>query len=306
MFSSFAEMEAYVLGHVEETGARKRVALAAAADEHALGALVDAHRKGIVDGTLIGDEQQICSLLLQMGEDVAEYEIVACESVLDASKMAVALVREGKADIEMKGDLPSADFLLPIMDPFDGLVDFGDTLSECTVFEYTHQHRLMFATDCALMVAPSLEQKAELAQNAVELARALGFTKVRVAAISALERVNPEIPSTQHAVELAARDWGEDVAFAGPYALDNALDEAAATAKGLSGEVAGHADVLLMPDLCSGNIFHKCVHYLGRMASAGVVCGTKRPVVFTSRSDSAASKYNSIVCAVLQAMACEA
>lgn len=299
MFNSFAEIEEHVLS----TGVRKRIALAGAHDEAALSAVVDARRRGVVEGTLVGNGERIQELLASMGESADDYVIVDVPSDSEASATALALVRDGEADIEMKGDLPSADFLLPIMNPFDGLVDFGDLLSETTAFEYAHQGRMMFATDCAITIAPTRDQKAQLVENAVGLARAFGFGEVNVAAIGALERVNPQIPNTQDSDALAHMNWSEGVRVAGPFALDNALDIEAAAHKGIDDPVAGKADVLLMPDLTVGNVFHKCIHYLGHMQSAAVICGTKKPVVFTSRSDSAQTKYNSILSAILQAEA---
>lgn len=301
MFRSFDEVEAFVLSE----GVKKRIALAGAHDEAALSAVVDAKRRGVIEATLVGDGSQVSALLAQMGEDEADYRIVETTSDSEASTTAVFLVRDGEADIEMKGNLPSADFLLPIMNPFDGLVDFGSTLSETTVFYYADQNRLMFATDCALTVAPSLKEKVALTENAVELAHAFGFDEVKVAAISALERVNPQIPNTQEADKLSKMEWPEGVTVAGPFALDNALDAVTAQHKGIDNPVAGCADVLLMPDLTCGNVFHKCVHYFGHLQSAAVVCGTTKPVVFTSRSDSSETKYLSILSAILQSIASE-
>lgn len=298
MFKSFEEVERFVLGN----GEKKRIALCGAHDVATLSAVAAARRKGVVEATLVGDEASILESLASLGEDASDYEVAHARSGGEASTKAMELVRDGEADIEIKGGLPSADFLLPIMNPFDGLVEFGDVLSETTVLRYEDQDRFMFATDCALNIAPSLDDKAKLIENAVELARAFGFEEVNVAALSALERINPQIPSTQDADALSAMDWPEGVRVAGPFALDNALDGKAAERKGIRGPVAGCADVLLMPDLCTGNVFHKCAHYFGHMSSAAVVCGTKKPVVFTSRSDSSETKYNSILSAILQSM----
>lgn len=298
MFKSFEEVERHVL----ESGAKTRIALCGAHDKATLSAVIAAKRKGVVEATLVGDERLIVEALRSLGVDEADYEIAHAASDGMASAKAMELVRDGQADIEMKGGLPSADFLLPIMNPFDGLVELGDVLSETTVFRYEGQDRFMFATDCALSIAPDLGDKAKLIENAVELAKAFGFEGVNVAALSALERVNPQIPSTQDADELSKMEWPEGVCVAGPFALDNALDGEAARHKGIDDPVAGCADILLMPDLCTGNIFHKCIHYFGHMDSAAVVCGTKKPIVFTSRSDSPETKYNSILSAILQSM----
>lgn len=299
MFRSFGEIEEHVLS----SGVKKRVALAGANDAAALSAVVDACRRGVIEGVLVGEGNTVRSLLRGMGEDPDDYSIVEASCDSEASVTAMELVRDGEADIEMKGSLPSADFLLPIMNPLEGLVDFGRLLSETTVFEYPGRERMMFATDCAITIAPNLDQKVKLVENAVELASAFGFGEVNVAAIGALEKVNPQIPNTVDSDELSHMTWPDHVRVAGPFALDNALDSEAAAKKGIDSPVAGRADVLLMPDLTAGNILHKCVHYFGNMASAAVVCGTKRPVVFTSRSDSARTKFNSILSAVLQSEA---
>ena len=301
MFRNFVEVEQYIL----KQGIKKKIVLCGAHDENALEAVVFAKNKGVVEGILIGDEDKIKSILKLMGEKPEDYTIINEPNERDSSEMAVSFVREGRADIEMKGLMPSAEYLLPIMNPFDGLMSGDRIMSEATAFYYPDQNRMMFATDCALNMYPSLEEKVKLVHNAIELAKAFGFEKINVAAISALEKVNPQIPNTKDADELAKMDWGEDIEFAGPFALDNALDEVAARHKGIESNVAGHADVLLMPDLCTGNVFHKCIHYFGHLESAGVMCGTTKPIVFTSRSDSAETKYNSILSAILQSLAIE-
>lgn len=295
MFNNFEEAERFILSQPD----KKRIALCCAHDRAALSAVVDARRKGVAEATLVGDEDAIRSLLRDLGESEKDYAIVEAGSDLEASMTAMELVRDGGADIEMKGHIPSADFLLPIMNPFGGLVEEGSLMSETTAFCY--DGRVMFATDCAMTIAPSLEQKESLIRNAVDLARAFGFDEVRVAAISALEKVNPQIPSTEDADALSHMDFGDAVHVTGPFALDNAIDGNCAREKGIDSPVAGKADVLLMPDLCAGNVFHKCLHYLGHVPSAAVVCGTTKPVVFTSRSDTAQTKYYSILAALLQA-----
>lgn len=302
MLQNFKKVEEFIL----KKELKKRIVLCGAHDEGTLEAIVHAKRKGVVNGILIGDETQICSLLKKMGEDSKDYEIIDAPGERDSSEMAVSFVREGRADIEMKGLMPSTEFLLPIMNPFNGLMAEDTIMSETTVYYYPDQDRMMFATDCALNITPKLEEKVKLIKNAVSLAKAFGFKeKIKVAALSALEKVNPQIPSSGEAAELAKMDWDEDIIIAGPFALDNALDEVTARHKGIESEVAGCADILLMPDLCAGNVFHKCIHYFGHMESAAVVCGTTKPIVFTSRSDSAETKYNSILAAILQSIAIE-
>lgn len=298
MYKNFDEVEKYIIGN----GIKKRIVLCGAHDDAALDAVVNAKRKGVATGVLIGDQEKICALLDKMGEPATDYEIVHETREKRSAQMAVQFVRDGKADIPMKGLLQSTSYLLPIMDPVNGLLPEGGILSETTAFYYPGRDCMMFATDCAINVAPTLEEKVKLIWNAVKLAKAFGFGKVKVAAISFLEKVDTEVQSTVDADALAHMDWGEDVIVAGPFALDNALDAEAAKHKGIVSEVAGNADILLMPEMCAGNVLHKAIHFLGHLPSAGVMCGTVSPVVFTSRTDSPDTKYYSILSAILQSL----
>jgi len=297
MFKDFYEIEQYIL----ERKIVKRIVLCGAHDDAALSAVVDAYRKGVVNGILIGDEPKIRELLSQMDERADNYEIIGQPRAKASAKLAVQLVHEGRADIPMKGDMSSANYLMPIVDPLDGLMDQGGILNSVTVFYYPDRDRLMFLTDPALNIAPSLDEKVSLIKNTVKLAKAFGFEKVRVAILSALEKVNPDIYGSVDAGRIADMDWGNDVIVAGPFALDNALDLEVAEQKGISSEVAGNADVLLAPEICAGNMLHKSIHYFAHLPSASAMGGSKSPIVFTSRSDSAESKYYSILTAILQA-----
>lgn len=299
MFRTFQEIEKYAL----KMKIQKKIVLCGAHDEAALGALVSAKRKGLVSGILIGDEKEIKEHLIQMGESLSDYEVIhECRESASA-RMATRFVKEGHADIQMKGNLQSATYLMPIMTPSMGLVPSGGLLSETTAFYYPGHDGIMFATDCAMTIAPSLEDKVKLINNAVTLAKAFGYEKVRVAVISALEKVSQDVVSTLDAEKLVQMEWGDTVIVDGPFALDNALDKDAAKQKKIQSDVAGRADILLMPELCTGNVFHKCIHFLGHLPSAGVVCGTTSPVVFTSRTDSEETKYYSILSAILQSLA---
>lgn len=298
MFHNFHEVEEYI----KKENIRKKLVLVCAQDEAALSAVVHARRQGVVEGILLGKEEEIKEILIGMGEAAEDYNIINESGERECSEMAVAMVRDGRADIEMKGLLASSEYLIPIMNPFDGLLPLGGAMSEATVFLYPAQNRLMIATDCAMTIAPDLDKKVQLIENAVKLAKAFGIEKVNVAVISALETVNPEMPSTVEAQQLAEMSWPEGVNVVGPFPLDIALDREIALHKGLDNPAAGNADVLLFPDICSGNVFHKAIHYFAHVPSAGVVCGTDKPVVFTSRSDSAETKYNSILSAIMQSL----
>ena len=298
MFRNFDEIEKYIKKRKDV----KRIALCGAHDEAALSAVVDARREGIIHSTLIGDEAKIRELLKQKGESEEIYEIIDQPREKAAARTSVQLVLEGKADIPMKGGMPSAVYLMPIMDPMNGLMEKGSILSSITVFYYPDYDRLMFLTDPALNITPNLDEKKILIKNAVKLAKIFGFVKVNVAALSALEKVSCDIPGSIEAEQLAEMDWGEDIVVAGPFALDNALDVETANHKGITSEAAGNADVLLVPDICAGNILHKSLHYFAHLPSASAMGGSKSPVVFTSRSDSPESKYYSILIAILQSL----
>lgn len=299
MFHSFKEIEEFIL----KTGIKKKIAVCCAHDEAALGAVAKARKNNVADGILIGKADEIKRILESMNENPKDYEIIDSPSNINASMTAVKMLQEGKADVEMKGLLPSAEFLLPIMNPFGGLMEEGGLLSQAGAYYYPEQDRFLFVADCAINMYPTLEEKEKILKNTVNLAKACGIETVKVAVISALEKVNPSIPNSVDADKLAQMDWGEDVVVAGPYALDNAIDSTAAQHKGINGAVAGNADVLLVPDICVGNVFHKCIHYFGHLPSSGIICGASKPIVFNSRSDSDEIKYNSILLAIAQAMA---
>lgn len=293
MFHSFIDIERFIL----DSGIRKKIAVCCAHDKAALGAVSLARKNKVAEGILIGKGTEIEEILRSVGDSPDNYEIIDCASNIMASITAAKMLEEGKADAEMKGLLPSAEFLLPLMNPAAGLIGPDGILSQAGAYYYPDQDRLLFVADCAINTYPTLAEKAKILRNTIELAKACGAKKVRAAAISAMEQVNPAIPNSEDAARLAEMDWGEDVFVAGPYALDNALDPESAMHKGIEGEVAGRADILLMPDICAGNIFHKCTHYFGHMPASGIICGASRPIIFNSRSDTDEIKYNSILLA---------
>lgn len=297
-FCTFDEIEKYVV----EQGLAKKVALCGAHDRFALEALVNAKRIGVIDGVLIGDKREIIKLLAEFDEPIEDYEIFDEPDEVISAKMAVKMVKEGKADIPMKGLMQSSSYLRAILDKENGILPAGKVLSECTVFEFSEQKRFVFAGDCAMNITPGVAEKVEIIKNSAELAHKFGIEKPKVACLSALEKVNPKMQSSVDAAELAAMDWHEACEVEGPFALDNAVDLEAAQHKGITGGVAGKADVLLMANLDMGNVFHKAIHFFAHARMASALCGTEYPVIFTSRTDSPEGKYNSILVAVMQAI----
>lgn len=298
MFKNFAEIEEYLV----RENVKKRIVLCGAHDNLALAALVRAKRKGFVSATLIGDEEKIHALLGTMGESVDDYEIIHEPREMSVARKAVKMVSEGKADLPMKGLMQTASFLMAIQNPMGGLMEQGGLLNEFTAFYWPEQDRILLAGDCAINVAPDLEQKKIITGNLIALAKAFGCETVKVAAVSVIEKPNPDIQSSVDAAALAAMDWGKDVIVEGPFALDNALDLEAAKHKGINSPVAGQADVLLMPDIHAGNVFHKCIHFFGHMPFASGTIGAKTPVIMNSRTDDEDAKYYSIMAGILRSL----
>jgi len=283
--------------------APKRVAVAAAEDLGVLTALRECQERGCASGVLMGDERRVRELAEEAGLDLSQNEVRDEPDDVKAAAKAVGLVREGKADIVMKGYIHTDDFLRAVLDKEAGLRT-GSAMSHVFLLGLEEEKRVIFATDCAMNIAPDLVQKAQIILNAVYLAQLFGFARPRVAVLAAVELVNPSMPATMEAAVLAKmseRGQFPECVVDGPLALDNAISEAAAKHKKIGGPVAGKADIFLMPDIESGNIFFKSFVYLAKGRVAGVVVGAKAPVVLTSRSDSAESKKLSIAAAILMA-----
>jgi len=297
MYRNFLEIE-------EDLTARavvKRVALANAHDDSALAALVAAKRKGLVAGALIGHVGKIKELLREMGEAEGDYALMDSADEGEAAKTAAAMVNEGNSDIIMKGLLQTSVFMKAILDKAKGFVPPGGWLCHATVLEDLNRGRMMIISDCAVCIAPDLEAKAKIIRNAVALARKMGIERPKVAVISAVEAPKSSIPSTMDAKALSEMPW-EDCIVGGPFALDNAVSLEAARRKGIDRPAMGEADVLIMPDLCAGNIFTKSLTYFARLDSAGVLCGAAVPVAMSSRADTARNKYCALLAALLQSL----
>ena len=298
MFTNFKELEAYVLSHKN----KKRIVLANAHDEPALSAVVNAHRRGVVDGTLLGKKDEILALLQEMNEDPAEYEIVDFDGPeLNAAKAAVELVRQGKADIPMKGILQTSSFAKAILNRETGLIPASGRrlVSQCGIFEY--EGRFMMITDAAINIAPDVETQIGIVENALPVARALGIDCPKVAVLSAVENVTEKMPSTVSAKEIAERGVPGCI-ISGPLALDGAISMESVKHKAIHDPVAGQADILLGPYIEIGNVLYKACTYIAGKTMASTICGASCPVVITSRADTPDSKYYSILMAVLRCL----
>lgn len=281
----------------------KKVSVAVAQDKHLLEAIKEAHIQGIVEAILIGDKNEIEVVALEIGIDLREFELIDEPDKTKAALKAVELVRVGRADMVMKGLIDTKTFLRAILDREVGLRT-GKLMSHIAVFEVSTIDRLIFITDAAFNMYPELKDKIDIVKNAVTVAQAVGIEKPKVAAICAVEVVNENMKATVDAAILSKmNDRGQikDCTIDGPLALDNALSEEAASHKGIVSDVAGKADILLMPNIESGNIMYKTLTYTSDCKNGGLLVGTSSPVILTSRSDSKESKIYSIALAALVA-----
>ena len=281
----------------------KKVALAVAQDEPVLEAIKSAKEKGIADAILVGDETKIQEVADNIGLDLSDYEIVHEIDDKKAALMAVELVSSGKADMVMKGLVDTATFLRSVLNKEVGLRT-GKLMSHVAVFEIEGIDRLIYLTDAAFNTYPDLKAKKQIIENAVSVAHACGLEMPKVAPICAVEVVNPDMPATLDASLLSKmNDRGQikGCIVDGPLALDNAISEEAAHHKGITGPVAGKADVLVLPNIETANVMYKCLTYTSRSKNGGLLVGTSAPVILTSRADSFETKVHSIALAALVA-----
>ena len=274
----------------------KRLAVAAAADKAVLQAVKRTSDEKIIHPVLVGSKSDIVSIAEEIDFDISQIDIHDEPDPAKASVKAVSLIKEGKAEIVMKGKVSTAPLLKAVLDKENGLRK-GKTLSHFSLIESPYYHKLIGITDAAMNIAPDFQEKQDIINNAVEAYNGLGEEKPKVGIIGPLEVVNQKIESTCHAAMLSKmsdRGQFKDCVVDGPFAFDNAISKEAAQQKGISGEVAGDTDILVAPDLNSGNILYKSLVFMGGAVSAAVIMGAAVPVVLTSRADTEKSKMMSI------------
>ena len=279
------------------------MAVAAAHDPEVLQSVDEAQKRGIATADLIGDAHQI--------EAIAEaYDLdllgVIIEDQVDprrAAQQAMALVREGKANIVVKGQIKTADFVRAALDREAGIREKA-LLSHVSLFETPGLERLLLMSDSGVVLFPTPEQKLAIMQNVIDVAHKLGASEPRVAILSANERIHPARPAGIEALALARmaeEGWIRGALVDGPLPLDVALDPAHAQARGVGGPVAGHADIVIVPNVEAGNIAAKAILYLGNGHMAGVVVGARVPILINSRADDAETRLRSVAMAALVA-----
>ena len=282
----------------------KKVSVAVAQDDEVLLAVKAAKERGIADSILVGDADLIKPIAEEIGMNLDDYEVVDVKDPIEASLTAVKLVHDGKADMYMKGLIDTKDFLRSVLDKEVGLRS-GRPLSHVCVFEMEGVDHLLFLTDVAFVPYPTLEDKANIIRNTVEICEACGIDNPKVAPLAAVEVVNPKMPETVEADELKQMNERGEITGCivdGPLSMDLATCPEAAQHKGATGrKIVGDADVLLFPDIHAGNILYKGLVHFANVKNGNLITGTAAPVILTSRSDSFEVKVNSLALGALVA-----
>ena len=277
-----------------------RVAVAHPCDQVSLESVVEAAKLKLIEPILVGPEDRIRKVAADNGLDISAFEIVDAEYSQDSAAKAVDLVREGRADALMKGSLHTDELMGAVVKRDTGLRT-ARRISHCFVMDVPGHDQPLVITDAAVNIAPDLKGKVDIVQNAIDLVHALGQEEARVAVLSAMESVNPDVPSTLEAAALckmADRGQISGGILDGPLALDNAISPEAAAIKKIKSPVAGRANVLVVPDLEAGNMLAKSLSFLADADAAGIVLGAKVPIILTSRADEETARLAS--CAVAQ------
>ena len=278
-------------------------AVAHPCEESALIGAVEAAQVGLIIPLLVGPASKIREIAESANVDLGKMEIIDTQNSIESAQQAVQLVKEGRAEVLMKGSLHSDELLSAIVSREGGLRT-GRRISHVFVMDVPTYHKVLIVTDAAINIAPTLEDKVDICQNAIDLAISLGVEKPKLAILAAVEVVNSKMSATLDAAALckmAERGQIKGGILDGPLAFDNAISKRAAETKGIKSAVAGDPDILLAPDLEAGNILAKQLSFLANADSAGLVLGARVPVILTSRADSVRSRIAS--CAVAKLVA---
>lgn len=275
----------------------RQAVVAAAHDEHTLQAVFSARRDGVIRPLLVGNQEEIFAISRKLGEELEEDQVIQAEGEQSCAERAVSLIREGRGDMLIKGMLQTGTLLKAVVSKERG-IRCGQMMSHVAILDVPAYHKLLFITDGGMVVAPDLEQKRHILNNALQFCRFLGYDRPKAAVLCAVEAVTPAMPETRDAAILKLE--GERGAFGacdveGPISLDLATDREAAQAKHYQSPVAGDADILLVPAIAVGNVLGKALYGLAGGEMAGVVLGASVPITVNSRGASAQEKYWSIL-----------
>jgi phosphate butyryltransferase len=280
-------------------GTGKKLVLAAAEDQHSLGAVIKAWKEGIIDPILVGDEAGIHKICETNNYDIAGIRIINEPDTEKSVEAAVKIVHNHEANVLMKGKIGSATLLRCVLNKEWGLRT-GNLLSHFALFEVETYQKVIAVTDVAMNIAPSLQDKIAIVNNSVACLNKLGYKMPKVAVLGAVEMVNENMQATLDAALLSKmnqRDQIKNCIIDGPLAFDNAVSLESAQLKGIKSEVAGDTDLLLMPDIEVGNVLYKSLVFFAKAKVASIILGAQVPIVLTSRSDSEQAKFDSILLA---------
>ncbi|MBI5010002.1 MAG: bifunctional enoyl-CoA hydratase/phosphate acetyltransferase [Bacteroidia bacterium] len=282
------------------TGApKKKLILAAAQDQHSLGAVIKAWKENIVEPILVGDVESIQNICSSSNYDISGLRIIHEPDVQKSIEMSIKMVSNKQADVLMKGMVGTSSLLKGVLNKEWGLRT-GNLLSHFALFEVDTYHKVIAVTDVAMNIAPNLKDKIAIVNNSVSCLLRLGYKMPKVAVLGAVEMVNENMEATLHAALLSKmnqRDQIKNCIIDGPLAFDNAVSIESARHKGIKSEVAGDTDLLLMPDIEVGNVLYKSLVFFAKAKVASIILGASAPIVLTSRSDSEQAKFDSILLA---------
>lgn len=280
----------------------KPAVVAAAHDRHTLEAVFAAQRDGLIDPLLVGRRAEILSIAQELGRPLSPEQIVDGDDEADCAAKSVALIREGRGQMLIKGMLQTGSLLKAVVNKDTG-IRASEVMSHVAILDVPSYHKLLFITDGGMVIAPDLEQKRHILKNAVNFCRFLGYDQPKAAALCAVEVVNPHMAETADAAALKEEGAREDFGpclVEGPISLDLATDEEAARIKDYHSPVAGDADILLCPSITAGNLLGKALYGLAGGQMAGVVLGATAPITINSRGATPEEKYSSIlICAAM-------
>lgn len=279
------------------------MAVAAAGDTHTIEAVLRARREGIVHPILVGDKATIESALSQFHEEIPSEDIYDVPDITESATVAVKLVREGSADLLMKGKMDTSVLLKPVVNKQNGLSK-GGIMSHFSAFEVPNYHKILVPVDGGMVTYPTLEQKKGIIENTVGALRDMGYDEVKVGVLACIEKVNPKMPETLEADELKRMNQRGEITgciVEGPISYDCAVSREIAEFKGFHSPVAGDVDVLVAPNIHAGNIMGKMLTVTAGAKMAGFIVGARCPIVMTSRGSSSEEKYLSIVLAAAAA-----
>lgn len=279
---------------------KQRIVIAGADDEPVIDAVYQAYQLGVVEPILIGDGDKIKFILEKYPNFLSKITLVDCKDLDQVAKLAVQYVKNNQADVLMKGLIDTKILLKAVVDRENGIRS-GKIISHVGVASYPDFDRVLFFTDAAMLIAPSVDERIAVINNALELVYALGYIEPKVGLVSAVEKVNLKMQSTIDAQSIVERksELAYPCLIDGPFAIDNLVSLEASIHKGITSPVAGKADILVFPTIEAGNVFYKTSVFLAHADVAGIILGATHPIVLTSRADSAQAKLNSIILAAV-------